>query len=339
MWQLARFTSRNTACLVTVVTKSARGYSQGIYSHETALSLFNICMGLTERIAMDFRRSVTEIIRQRFSCRAYLERAVERPVVENLRAAAAGFTIGPLGSKVRFDIVAASPGDQSALKGAGTYGLIKKPQAFIIGSVSPLAKGLEDFGYAMEQLVLHATDVGLGSCWIGGIFSKSNFAKKINAAQGEIVPAVVSLGYIENIEKAKNSTMRFKINAINRNEWEGQFFSRKFGAPLTVEEAGRYTNPLEMVRLAPSASNKQPWRIVKIEGAWHFFLERTKGYGDGIIFKFFRLADIQRLDIGIAMCHFELTARQLKLAGEWKIQEPNLERPEQTEYVASWVRA
>jgi len=60
-----------------------------------------------------------------------------------------------------------------------------------------------------------------------------------------------------------------------------------------------------MVRIAPSASNKQPWRIVKIEGAWHFFLERTKGYGDGIIFKLLKLADIQRLDMGIAMCHFE----------------------------------
>jgi nitroreductase len=286
---------------------------------------------------MAFSRSVTEIIRQRFSCRAYLERAVERPVVDNLRDAAAAFAIGPLGSKLRFDIVAASPGDQSALKGAGTYGMIKKPQAFIIGAVSPLGGGLEDFGYAMEQLVLQATDAGLGSCWIGGIFSKSNFAKKIKAGQGEIVPAVVSLGYIENIEKAKNSAMRIKINAINRNAWEKQFFSKTFGTPVTVEEAGRYTNPLEMVRLAPSASNKQPWRIVKIEGAWHFFLERTKGYGDGIIFKLFRLADIQRLDMGIAMCHFELTARQLGLSGEWKVEEPDLERAEQTEYVASWV--
>jgi nitroreductase len=157
----------------------------------------------------------------------YLERAVERPVVEKLKSAAADITIGPLGSKLRFDIVAASRGDQSALKGAGTYGMIKKPQAFIIGAVSPLAKGLEDFGYAMEQLVLHATDAGLGSCWIGGIFSKSNFAKKIKAAPGEIVPAVVSLGYIENLEKAKNSAMRIKINAINRNAWERQFFSKK----------------------------------------------------------------------------------------------------------------
>ena len=286
---------------------------------------------------MDFSKSVTEIIRQRFSCRAYRDTVIDAAVVDNLKSAAAAFAVGPLGSKVRFDIVAATPGNQSGLKGAGTYGMIKKPQAFIVGAVSPHNKGLEDFGYAMEQLALHATDAGLGSCWIGGIFSKSNFAKKINAAHDEIVPAVVSLGYIENLEKARNSAWRIKINAINRIAWEKQFFSKSFGKPISVEEAGLYTNPLEMVRLVPSASNKQPWRIVKMEGTWHFFLERTKGYGDGIIFKLFKLADIQRLDMGIAMCHFELTARQSGLAGEWKVMEPDLQKPERTEYVASWA--
>jgi hypothetical protein len=61
---------------------------------------------------------------------------------------------------------------------------------------------------------------------------------RISWDKGEIVPAVVSLGYIENVEKAKNSAMRIKINAINRNAWEGQFFSKKFGTPLTMEGRG-----------------------------------------------------------------------------------------------------
>lgn len=33
--------------------------------------------------------------------------------------------------------------------------------------------------------------------------------------------------------------------------------------PLEKEEAGNYEAALEMVRIAPSASNKQPWRILK----------------------------------------------------------------------------
>jgi nitroreductase len=285
---------------------------------------------------MDYSRSITEIIRQRFSCRAYLDKTVDQPILEKLKNAAGSFKIGPLGSPLRFDVIASSPNDQSALKGAGTYGAIKKPQAFIVGAVGPLNKGLEDFGYVMEHLVLYATDAGLGSCWIGGIFSKTNFAQKIGAAQGEVVPAVISLGYIENLEKARNSFVRKKINSINRIPWEQQFFNKKFGNPITVEEAGNYTNPLEMVRLGPSASNKQPWRIVNIDNTWHFFLVRTKGYGTNVIFKLFKIADIQRLDMGIAMCHFELTARQLGLKGEWIMAEPAIDKPERTEYVVSW---
>ena len=97
-------------------------------------------------------------------------------------------------------------------------------------------------------------------------------------------------------------------------------------------------DPLEMVRWAPSASNKQPWRIVRIGDAWHFFLQRTKGYGKGtLLFRMLRLADLQRVDIGIAMCHFELTARSLGLSGRWSIEDPKLKMAENTEYTITWI--
>ena len=96
-----------------------------------------------------------------------------------------------------------------------------------------------------------------------------------------------------------------------------------------------------MVRLAPSASNKQPWRIVKDGSAWHFYLQRTPKYGPGsVVFNVMKLADLQRVDMGIAMCHFELTARELGLDGKWARMNPGLEIPdERTEYVVSWVES
>ena len=36
---------------------------------------------------------------------------------------------------------------------------------------------------------------------------------------------------------------------------------------------------LEMVRRGPSASNKQPWRVVRAGERWHLYLQRTRGYG------------------------------------------------------------
>jgi len=37
------------------------------------------------------------------------------------------------------------------------------------------------------------------------------------------------------------------------------------------------------------------------------------------------------------MCHFELTAQELGLKGQWAIVDPQIEAPENTEYTASWI--
>ena len=66
-----------------------------------------------------------------------------------------------------------------------------------------------------------------------------------------------------------------------RLAWERLFFDQAFGTPLTREAAGEYATPLEMVRLGPSASNKQPWRIVREGGAWHFYVQRNRYYPPG----------------------------------------------------------
>ncbi|MBE0687725.1 MAG: nitroreductase, partial [Anaerolineaceae bacterium] len=90
-------------------------------------------------------------------------------------------------------------------------------------------------------------------------------------------------------------------------------------------------------RLGPSASNKQPWRIVQANGAFHFFIQRTKGYRN-VMTRLVQIDDMQRLDIGIAMCHFELTAQELGLQGKWGIVDHGLTlADDQIEYRVSWV--
>ncbi|WP_235838921.1 hypothetical protein [Desulfosporosinus metallidurans] len=47
---------------------------------------------------------------------------------------------------------------------------------------------------------------------------------------------------------------------------------------------------------------------------------------------------MQRVDIGIAMCHFELTAKETGIVGKWLISDPgSISTPQNTEYVVSWV--
>jgi len=286
------------------------------------------------------QKPITEIIRQRYSCRTYQDKPIDEGQQHLLLNFLGSKSAGPLGARVRFALVAATHRDRQSLKGLGTYGFIRGAVGFIAGAAERAPRDLEDYGYLMEHAVVFATDLGLGTCWLGGTFSRSGFAKKIAVTAKEVMPAVVVVGYIAGgskfrdwIRKGAGSDLRFP--------WESLFFNERFGEPLTPERAGLYAEPLEMVRLAPSASNKQPWRIVRVGDVWHFFLQRTKGYGKGsLLFRLLHLADLQRVDMGIAMCHFELTARELGLTGHWVIDEPDMKKPDKSmEYTVSWKRA
>ena len=286
----------------------------------------------------NFSKPITEIIRGRFSCRTYLETPIEEGVQQRLLDFMDTHQSGPLGSSARFDLVTATEKDRSALRGLGTYGFIRGASGFILGAVEPAEKDLEDYGYLMEQIILGATDLGLGTCWAGGTFTQSSFARKISLTGDEVMPAVASIGYIADPKKARDGFICQYAGAHHRRAWEKLFFDRQFGVPLASEDAGQYAIPLEMVRLAPSASNKQPWRIVRDGSVWHFYLARTPGYREGFFQLLLNLVDLQRIDMGIAMCHFELTAREAGLKGEWVVKEPEIEKPDGlTEYTVSWV--
>jgi hypothetical protein len=209
---------------------------------------------------------------------------------------------------------------------------------FIVGATRQPERGTEDYGYLMELIILHATDLGLGTCWLGGSFTKSSFAAKIGTGDDEVVPAVAAVGHIANRPRALDSVMRRAVGSDQRLLWQDLFFEGSFSTPLLREDAGEYAVPLEMLRLGPSASNKQPWRVVKTGNTWHLFLARTKGYGQGILGRSLSRGDMQRLDMGIAMCHFEQTARELGLKGRWVVDQPEIgELDELTEYTVSWV--
>ncbi len=285
---------------------------------------------------MIYSKLVTDIIRERYSCRSYLEQPIEaekRHALENFIAASQA---GPFGTRSRFALVTATTQDRRALKGLGTYGFIKGATGFIIGALKEQGGSLEDFGYLMERIILYATDVGLGTCWLGGTFTKSRFANKIAARKDESVPAVTSVGYIGG--DPRDDRIRRRAGSAHRLSWDTLFFEREFGAPLSRQAAGLYATPLEMVQLGPSASNKQPWRMVKDGDVYHLYIQRTPGYQGRVVMKLMKIADMQRIDAGIAMSHFELSAGEAGLEGKWEVSEPGIAKPDKsTEYVASWV--
>ena len=85
-----------------------------------------------------------------------------------------------------------------------------------------------------------------------------------------------------------------------------------------------------MLRFAPSAVNKQPWRVIVKDSTAHFYCKRSKGFGGGKL-------DMQMIDMGIALCHFDVTAKACGLDVEFAQENHGL--AEDMEYVASyWVK-
>ena len=85
-----------------------------------------------------------------------------------------------------------------------------------------------------------------------------------------------------------------------------------------------------MVRWAPSATNKQPWRLVVDGNRIHFYEEKTKGYDRE------EIGDVQKIDLGIAMAHFEIGANETGQKGRFVQANPKLMLPENTEYITTF---
>jgi len=194
----------------------------------------------------------------------------------------------------------------------------------------------EDYGYAMESIVLYATASGLGTCWLGGSFKRSRFGKKAEIIKGETIPAVASVGYAADKNTLTDSLIRAGAGSKKREEAGELFFDSAMNS-IDIDYEKGYGKALEMVRIAPSASNKQPWRIVKEndKNMYHFFIERTASYT--LTIRLLRFADLQRIDMGIAMFHFESTAIEAGFKGRWKYEKPaGINTPAAWEYSITW---
>jgi hypothetical protein len=250
-----------------------------------------------------------------------------------LRQFLASNTKAPFGSKVRSQLIDFNEMEIGALKNLTTYGVIKGARQFIVGTVEKNPRAMEDCGYCMEKNILQATSMGLGTCWLGGTFKRSGFADAMNMNESELLPVITPVGYSREKRSVIDRIFRFVATSDKRKPWNELFYLHDTDHFLDDPNSAGYGTPLECVRLAPSASNKQPWRIIKDNGrdVYHFYLKRTPGYENMI-----KDIKLQNVDMGIAMCHFELSAKELGLKGRWSTDDPHTQKDDM-EYIVSWA--
>jgi len=208
---------------------------------------------------------------------------------------------------VRALIITDSP--EKVFKGAiGHYGKIKGTPAFIafIGDMNdPHVQ--EKVGYLGEGIILEATALGLGTCWVGGFFRPEVAASLAHIKENERVLAVTPVGFPEDKisveEKIMTGFGRTHKRKPLRELIKG---TEQEKLPDWIKTA------LEAARLAPSAVNRQPWRFhVKNTNITILVDDLNDTY---------HIA--KRLDCGIAMLHIETASLYFGVKGVWEFLSP-----------------
>ena len=257
-----------------------------------------------------------ETMLTRKSVRSYDGRAVAAETLKKVKEFAAGIE-NPFGIPVSFVFLDARERGLSSP-------VLTGETLFVAGKVKKVPYGDVAFGFAMEQLLLFAWSLGLGSVWIGGTMKREAFETAVGLAAGERMPCVSPLGYPAAKRSLREIVMRRGVGADSRLPREKLFFQGGFDTPLSKEN-----DLLELVRWAPSAVNKQPWRVVLQDGSCHFYLKHDKGYISDAV------GDMQKIDLGIALCHLILGAEAQGRKAKVEITDPGLPVPDGVEYIAS----
>lgn len=200
-------------------------------------------------------------------------------------------------------------------------------ELYIAGKVEKKPYAEVAYGYSFEKLVLYTWDLGIGSVWIGGTMKRENFEKAAMVNNGEMMPCVSPLGYPAKKKSLKETMMRKGVGADTRMTAEKLFFAGTWDNPLSPDDEMK--DILEMVRWAPSAVNKQPWRIIFKDGIYNFYEKKDKGFIHE------ETGDLQKIDVGIALCHFCLGLEEKGMCPEIVSNDPEIEIPRDVEYIIS----
>jgi nitroreductase len=192
------------------------------------------------------------------------------------------------------------PGDRIFRGFVGAYGKIENSPGCIafIGDMDS-SRVQEAVGYTGEGIILEATALGLGTCWVGGYFRPEAVKSQISVAKNERVLAVTPVGIpVDSFSFQEKLMTGF-----------GYMHRRKRLSDLITGKPKHdwMKKALEAARLAPSAVNRQPWRFILGESSISVTLDKNRDT--------YKIA--RRLDCGIAMLHLELGARDAGATGKW----------------------
>ncbi len=260
--------------------------------------------------------AMTAAIWRRVSVRSYKDgRVPVETLVEVLRAGEGAIPLWPH-IPVRFVLV--EDADAFLQEHGGTllgYGRILGAPHFIVAVSEMTAGYMENMGFRMEQMILYATALGLGTCWMGGFYSRERVGHLVGLAKDEQVVALTPVGWpaAGGPGRLLDKTLKaFVPDRGGRKPLERLVFAGRWDAPagqlLTQRSVLHAT--LEAARRAPSWRNTQPWRFIITDDALVVTASRP---AEQIGLPYYRL------DAGIAMSHISLVAVCAGIQPAWML--------------------
>lgn len=174
------------------------------------------------------KKTFLELVEKRISCRNYIERKVSEEDIKSILEAARLAPSACNKQPWRFAVVNDKEIKTKLIKEGCLVGInmdwaIKASTIIVLGinkslithkiapQISKVDYSLIDIGIAGEHIVLQATELGLGTCWIGWI--KPDKIRKIVSWEKEIKPvSLISVGYpSEDPQKPKQ---RFPLEEL-----------------------------------------------------------------------------------------------------------------------------
>lgn len=183
-----------------------------------------------------------------------------------------------------------------------SYGMFKNVVSLIVLKGSKDDTDLkEKTGYYGQRLILKATQLGLGTCWVGGTFKKDSIL--LNIKDDEEVYCVIPIGKVSDQPSLKEKAM---ATLIHRNSKSIEDF---YNADISYDELPDYfVMGYKAVSKAPTALNSQKVSVSYIEGVTTIQVPDTYRF--------------DMVDLGIAKANFELATEGLFPLGNNAIFKP-----------------
>lgn len=218
---------------------------------------------------------------------------------------------GPFGSIFKFTFLDIADEKLQNLGKMSSYGIIKGTNYYFGSYCNPDDQNIIDYGYCFEEVVLELNSLGFSTCWLGGTFGRSFISEALSLPDNSVVPAISPVGFSADKRSLTDKLVRYIAKASKRKNYEELFY---LYSPNSLEIKPIYENSingdlkiiLKSIQVAPSASNKQPWRILISENTMHLYWDKDEKYNAAV-----KGFNIQALDMGIAICHITKVLNEL----------------------------